>query len=100
MKFDELWTIHTEGFDSLQTQDMRTGNSNQMQQGLTPANYRSTAAAEGEEDHGPISKEKANCSSIIEFLKTHREKGMNTSEIDNVISKLADLERQLSSGIN
>jgi|TARA_R100001463_G_scaffold81188_2_gene135740 hypothetical protein len=99
MKFDDLWTIHTEGFDSLQTQDNRTGNSNQYDQGLTPAEYRSTGAAEGEEDHGPVSKEKANASSIIELLKTHREKGMNTAEIDNVISKLADLERQLSASL-
>ena len=100
MKFDELWTIHQEGFDSLQTQDAQTGNSQQhTNQGLTPAEYRSTAAAEGEEDHGPISKEKATAGTIIEFLKTHRQKGMNTAEIDNVISRLADLEQRLSSNI-
>ena len=48
MKFEDLWTVHSEGFDSLQTQDSRTGNSQQNAKSLSPELYRSTGAAEGE----------------------------------------------------
>jgi|TARA_R110000824_G_scaffold66592_1_gene172726 hypothetical protein len=101
MKFEDLWVIHTEGFDSLQTQDAQTGNSQQhTNQGLTPAQYRNTAAsAEGEEDEGPTSNEEANARSILEFLKTFRGKGMDANDVDLVISKLVDLERKLDTSL-
>ena len=101
MKFEDLWTIHSEGFDSLQPQDMRPGNSQQhTNQGLTPDQYRNTAAsAEGEEDHGPTSREEANARSIIEFVSNFRGKGMSAADVDNVISKLVDLERKLDASL-
>ena len=101
MKFEDLWVIHTEGFDSLQTQDAQTGNSQQhTNQGLTPSEYRSTAAtAEGEEDAGPTSSEEANVRSILEYLRTFRGKGMDANDVDLVISKLVDLERKLDTSL-
>ena len=94
MKFEDLWTIHSEGFDSLQTQDMRTGNSQQHDKGLSPELYRSTGAAEGEEDK-PGSIEKNKLVAVIDELKVYVRAGMTGGQVENIIGKLSDVHRSI-----
>ena len=81
MKFEDLWTIHAEGFDSLQTQDSQTGNSNQYDKGLNPALYRSTGASEGEEDK-PGSIEKNKLVAVMDELKVYIRAGMTGGQVE------------------
>ena len=91
MKFDDL--LKFEGFDSNQTQDAQTGNSDQYQKGLTPDQYRSTAASEYEEEK-PYSREKNKLKQCIEELQTA--KSLEDSQIKNLIHKLADVFRSMN----
>ena len=94
MKFEDLWTIHAEGFDSLQTQDSQTGNSNQYDKGLNPALYRSTGASEGEEDK-PGSIEKNKLVAVMDELKVYIRAGMTGGQVENIIGKLSDVHRSI-----
>ncbi len=91
MKFDDL--LRYEGFNSLQTQDARTGNSDQNVKGLTPDQYRSTAAGEYEEEK-PLSIEKNKLKAIIDELKTAH--SLEKSQIDGFIGKLVDVFRSMN----
>jgi hypothetical protein len=91
MKFDDL--LKFEGFDSMQTQDAQTGNSGQYDKGLTPSEYRSTAASEYEEEK-PYSLEKNKLKQCMEELKTA--KSLEESQIKNLIGKLADVFRSMN----
>lgn len=95
MKFEDLWTIHAEGFDSLQTQDSQTGNSNQYDKGLNPALYRSTGASEGEENEKPGSIEKNKLVAVMDELKVYIRAGMNGGQVENIIGKLSDVHRSI-----
>ena len=94
MKFDDLLKVG-EGFDSLQTQDSQTGNSQQHDKGLSPALYRSTGASEGEENEKPGSIEQNKLSHVIDELKVYVNAGMNGDQIRNIIGKLADVHRSI-----
>jgi hypothetical protein len=92
MKFQDLYRFD-EGFDSLQTQDSQTGNSDQYQKGLTPDQYRSSGASEYEEEK-PYSIEKNKLKAVIEELKLC--KSMDKSQINTCIGKLADVFRSMN----
>ena len=89
MNFQQLLKF-SEGFDSMQTQDSRTGNSDQYQKNLTPDEYRSTAASEYEEEK-PHSLEKNKLKHVMEELKTA--KSLEEAQIKTLIGKLADVFR-------
>jgi len=94
MKFDDL--LKFEGFDSLQTQDSRTGNSGQNanpEQSLSPNEYRSGAMGEYEEEK-PYSLEKNKLKHIMEELKAA--KSLEEAQIKNLIGKLADVFRVMN----
>lgn len=91
MKFDDL--LRYEDFNSLQTQDSRTGNSDQNVKGLTPDQYRSSAAGEYEEEK-PLSLEKNKLKAVISELKTAQY--LELSQIKGLISKLADVFRSMN----
>jgi hypothetical protein len=94
MKFDDLLKV-SEGFDSLQTQDSQTGNSNQIDKGLSPALYRSTGASEGEENEKPGSIEKNKLVAVIDELKVYVRAGMTGGQVENIIGKLSDVHRSI-----
>jgi len=95
MKFDDLIKFE-EGFNTLGTQDSRTGESGQNKnpgQSLSPNEYRSTAASEYEEEK-PYSREKNKLKHCIEELKTA--KSLEEAQIKNLIGKLADVFRSMN----
>lgn len=95
MNFQQLLKF-SEGFDSLQTQDSRTGNSGQNanpEQSLSPNEYRSGAMGEYEEEK-PYSLEKNKLKHVMEELKTA--KSLEESQIKTLIGKLADVFRSMN----
>lgn len=95
MDFDQLVKFE-EGFNTLGTQDARTGESGQNKnpgQSLTPDEYRSTAASEYEEEK-PYSREKNKLKQCMEELKTA--KSLEEAQIKNLIGKLADVFRSMN----